>query len=168
MGNTIYRELLYNYAKGNNIKIMSEAKTLKEAIETKSLPKYNRKLTKKTTNLLEVIARNLPKEVPVNRLSTVKGSQLLEDGATNIGDVEINPEEEYTVMEAVVQKVNHFKRLKEAWELDSSPLHVIFYGFKFIGNEFKNEWIEVINSSFNTDYPLAYPEDADEGKDWDA
>ena len=125
------KDLLDKYVEENNIKVMSEAKTLKEAIETKSLPKYNRKLTKKTAALLEVIARNLPKEVPVNRLSTVKGSQLLEDGATNIGDVDINPDEEYTVMEAVIQKVNHLKRLKEAWELDGSPLHVIFYGFKF-------------------------------------
>ena len=71
----------------------------------------------------------------------------MEDGATNIGDVDINPDEEYTVMEAVVQKVNHLKRLKEAWELDGSPLHVIFYGFKFIDNQYKNEWIEVVNDS---------------------
>lgn len=168
MENIIYNELITKYTKGNNIIIMSEAKTLKEAIENKSLPKYNRKLTKKTVALLEVIARNFPKEVPINRLANVKGSDLLEDGATNIGEAEINPEEEYTVMETVVTKVNHLKRLKEAWEMSNSPLHIIFYGFKFIGNEYKNEWIEVINDSFNTSYPPAYLEDADETEDWDA
>jgi len=168
MVNTIYEECIELDCKGNGIKIMNKPKTLKEAIETKSLPQYKRKLTKKTVALLEVIARNLPSEVYTKRLAKVNGQQLIDDGATNIGEEEIAPTQSYTVFESVKTKVNHLKRLKEAWKMKDSPFHIILYGFSYIDNEYKNEWVEIINEVFKVEYPPAYLDEEDNTREWDA
>ena len=144
----------------------TEQITLAEAIEKKCLPKYNRKLTKRTKELLDVIGGSLPEYTYVQRLAKVTGKDLIEDDADKIGEDDIDPSEEYTVFEKVKTKVNHSKRLRKAWKMSNSPFNVILYGFKFMDNSYKNEWIEIINETFKTNYPLAYLDDETE-KEWD-
>jgi hypothetical protein len=136
--------------------------TFAQALENKTLPKYNMKLSKKTMVLLQAIASSLPKTALVRRLVKVTGSQLIEDGGKQIGDEIIDPNKFYTVYENVKTKVNHLKRMKRAFKMSNSPFNVILYGFKFIGDEYKNEWIEIINETFRTSYPPAFIEDEKE------
>tara|TARA_R110000765_G_scaffold426441_1_gene542077 strand:- start:213 stop:707 length:495 start_codon:yes stop_codon:yes gene_type:complete len=138
------------------------SKTLAQAIKDGSLPQYNRKMDKKVVRLLTAISTNLPDTQPIARLRKVKGSDLIEDDLESNGDEEINVDEDYTVFENVSTKVNHLKRLKKAWAMSNSPQEVIFYGFKFIPDEYKNEWISIINDAFKTDYPPAYIDDEEE------
>ena len=137
-------------------------KTLGEAIKDGSLPRYDRKMDKKVVRLLTAICKNLPSTQKVARLRKVVGAELIADGVETKGDEEINIDEEYTVFESVDTKVNHLKRLKKAWSISNSPLEVIFYGFKFIIEDHKNEWISIINDAFKTDYPPAYLDDGEE------
>ena len=132
-----------------------EKLTLAQAIQQDCVPKYNKKRSKKINTLLAAIGRNLPEQQLIPRLKKVLGSELIEDKADSIGGEAIDPKKEYTVFENIPTKVNHLKRLKQAWDMSNSPFNVIFYGFKFIREDFKNEWIEVINDAFNTEYPLA-------------
>lgn len=161
-------DLYYEYIKGNNIKLMIEPKTLAEGVEKKTLPRYNRKLTKKTVALLEHIAKNLPEYQYRTQLVSVTGKELKEDNHQTVNDEEIIDDNTYTAYKTVKNKVNHVKKLKKAWEMSNSPFNVIIYTFQFIKNEYKNEWIELINKTFNVNYPPAYLEGEDTTKDWDS
>mgnify|MGYP003676769401 FL=1 len=136
-------------------------KTLAQAIKDGSVPQYNRKMSKWTARMLTAISVNLPRTQMVARLKRATGAELIEDGVETNDGVEINLTEEYTVFENVPTKVNHLKRLKKAYEMSNSPLEVIFYGFKFIQEDYRNEWISIVNDAFNTDYPPAYLDDVE-------
>lgn len=136
--------------------------TLAQAIKENLVPKYNRKRNKDIDKLLVAIGKNLPDTQIVNQLKKVSGLDLIADNVETIEEEAIDPNKEYTVFEAVETKVNQVKRLKQAYDTTNSPFNVIFYGFKFIGEEYKNEWIEIINDVFNTSYQPATIEEEGE------
>jgi len=140
----------------------SKKVTLAQAIKENTVPQYNRKLNKGVIRLLKAISTNLPSTQPVSILKKVTGAELIEDNVDSINGEPIDFNKEYTVFESAETKVNHLKRLKDAWNISSSPLNVIIYGFKFIGEDDRNEWISIVNDAFKTDYPPAYLDDGEE------
>jgi len=137
-----------------------EKKYLAEAVKDGTFDFQKRSINKKDKTVIKRIASALPKTRIDYVLVKKKGFVLKENGMSTHDGKEIEDNELYTVYQKKEIKTNQYKKLIDCWKVYSSPVGIVFYGISlFPDKRTHNQWVEIVNQYFNTNYPPLYPDD---------